>query len=326
MGRGDLGMTDDGLAEIPADSDSLGRVLFVSADVAWTAAVSDMLEQDGYETVDCRLGARAVECLSETSPDMVVLDLALPDRYGITVCSLLRGRSSVPILAVGDRGDEQLVRALSAGADVFVPKKTSHRELLARVRALFRRARSTTRSADGDVVRIGLLELDRAARVVRFTGRTIAMTRREYELLEVLMTRPGRVVSRTDLLDSMWGPRRDPHALNIHVRRLRAKLEAFDPVRRIQTVRGVGFRFVVDEAGAEDVPGIEEVDLDASDLDAAAELDAAVVLDLRDEAIGAVDGDEAAADLDATVLLDLRDEPVGGIDSDEPDADSAVSV
>jgi DNA-binding response OmpR family regulator len=143
---------------------------------------------------------------------------------------------------------------------------------------LFRRARSTIRSTDEDVVRIGLLELDRAARVVRFTGRNIAMSRREYELLEVLMMRPGRVVSRADLLDSMWGPRRDPHALNIHVRRLRAKLEAFDPVRRIETVRGVGFRFAIDEADAVD----------------------ALVLDLRDdlgdEQTGPIDSDEPDAD------------------------------
>jgi DNA-binding response OmpR family regulator len=292
--------TDDGVDRGPAASDSLGRVLFVSSDASWTAAVSDLLVREGYETAECRLGARAVEFLSATAPDMVVLDLALPDRYGITVCSLLRARSSIPILAVGERGDEQLVRALSAGADVFVPKKTSYRELLARVRALFRRARSTTGSTDGDVVRIGLLELDRAARVVRFTGQNIAMTRREYELLEVLMTRPGRVVSRADLLDSMWGPRRDPHALNIHVRRLRAKLEAFDPVRRIETVRGVGFRFAIDEADAGGVPSLEDVEI-ADELD---------------------DVD----DLDDAVVLDLRGEPVGAIDSDEPDADSAVPV
>jgi two-component system phosphate regulon response regulator PhoB len=278
-------------------SNSLGRILFVSADASWSATVSGLLSRDGYECVECRLGARSIEFLTATAPDMVVLDLALPDRYGITVCSLLRARSSIPILAVGEREDEQLVRALSAGADAFVLKKTGYRELLARVRALFRRTRSTTRSSDGEVVRIGLLELDRAARVVRFTGRDIAMTRREFELLEVLMTRPGRVVSRADLLDSMWGPRRDAHSLNIHVRRLRAKLEAFDPVRRIQTVRGVGFRFAVDDADAEDVT------------------DLADLADLED-----------VEDVEAALVLDLRDEPVSAVDSEEPDTDSAVTV
>jgi len=267
----------DGLEKAPGSSGSLGRVLFVSADVSWTTALSEVLVRDGYESVVCRLGAHALEVLGATAADMVLLDLALPDRYGMTVCSVIRSRSSIPILAVGDRGDEQLVRALSAGADVFVSKQVSYRELLARVRALFRRARSSVRSTDGDVVRIGLLEMDRAARVVRFTGQSIAMTRREYELLEVLMTRPGCVVSRADLLDSMWGPRRDPHALNIHVRRLRAKLEAFDPVRRIETVRGVGFRYVVDEANAD----IAE--------------DAAV-LDLRDVVVDGLDDDEPDAD------------------------------
>jgi len=233
-------------------SESLGRVLFVSADVSWTSAVADQLAREGYESAECRLGARAVEHLSATAPDLVVLDLALPDRFGMTVCSMLRARSSIPILAVGEREEEQLVRALSAGADVFVPKKTSHRELLARIRALFRRARSTTRSTDEDIVRIGLLELDRVARVVRFTTQNVDVSRREYELLELLMTRPGRVVSRADLLDSMWGARRNSQSLNIQVRRLRAKLEAFDPVRRIQTVRGVGFRFAVDDADVVD--------------------------------------------------------------------------
>jgi DNA-binding response OmpR family regulator len=239
-----------GLDGFLAGSDSLGRVLFVSADSAWTTTVTDLLTREGYESVVCRLGARAVEQLLATAANLVLLDLAVPDRYGMTVCTLLRARSSTPILAVGDRrgerSDEQLVRALSAGADVFVSKGISNRELLARVRALFRRVPSTDRLADADVVRVGLLELDRDARVVRFAGLNIAMTRREFELLEALMTRPGRVVSRSDLLDSMWGARRDPHALNVHVRRLRAKLEAFDPVRRIETVRGVGFRFVVD--------------------------------------------------------------------------------
>jgi two-component system response regulator RegX3 len=239
-----------GLDGFLAGSDSLGRVLFVSADSSWTTAVTDLLTREGYESVVCPLGARAVEQLLGTAPSMVLLDLALPDRYGMTVCTLLRTRSSTPILAVGDReserSDEQLVRALSAGADAFVSKGISNRELLARVRALIRRASSTLRLTDGDVLRVGLLELDRVARVVRFAGRKIAMTRREFGLLEMLMMRPGSVVSRSDLLDSMWGARRDPHGLNVHVRRLRAKLEAFDPVRRIETVRGVGFRFVVD--------------------------------------------------------------------------------
>jgi DNA-binding response OmpR family regulator len=232
-------------------SNSLGRVLFVSADSSWAATVTDLLALEGYETVVCPLGARAVEYLLATSPNMVLLDLALPDRYGMTVCTLLRTRSSTPILAVGERSDEQLVRALSAGADVFVGKGISNRELLARVRALIRRAPSTVPPADGDVLRVGLLELDRAARRVRVAGRDVAMTRREFEVLEVLMTRAGSVVSRSDLLDSMWGARRDPHLLNLHVRRLRAKLEAVDPVRRIETVRGVGFRFVLDPVGPE---------------------------------------------------------------------------
>jgi two-component system response regulator RegX3 len=234
----------------PDGSAWLGRVLFVSADSAWTAAVTELLAREGYESVVCPLGALAIEQLLETAPNMVLLDLALPDRYGMTVCTLLRTRSSTPIVAVGDRAgertDEQLVRALSAGADIFVTKGISSRELLARVRALIRRAAPNVWLDDTDVLQVGLLELDRADRVVRFDGRKIAMTRREFELLEALVVRRGSAVSRNDLLDSMWGARRDPHALDVHVRRLRAKLEAVDPVRRIETVRGVGFRFIVD--------------------------------------------------------------------------------
>jgi two-component system, OmpR family, response regulator RegX3 len=234
----------------PDGSTSLGRVLFISADSSWTAAVIELLTREGYECVVCPLGARAVEELLETSPNMVLLDLALPDRYGMTVCTLLRTRSSTPIVAVGDRvgerTDEQLVRALSAGADVFVTKGISSRELLARVRALIRRAAPTVSHGEKDVLRVGLLELDRAGQTVRLAGRRIAMTRREFELLEALVLRRGSAVSRSELLDSMWGARRDPHSLDVHVRRLRAKLEAVDPVRRIETVRGVGFRFIVD--------------------------------------------------------------------------------
>jgi two-component system response regulator MtrA len=235
-------------------------VLFVSADSSWTAAVIELLAREGYECVVCPLGALAVEQLLETSPNMVLLDLALPDRYGMTVCTLLRTRSSTPIVAVGDRAgertDEQLVRALSAGADVFVTKGISSRELLARVRALIRRAAPTVWQGDNDVVRVGLLELDRAGRAVRLAGRSIQMTRREFELLEALVVRRGSAVSRNDLLDSMWGARRDPHALDVHVRRLRAKLEAVDPVRRIETVRGVGFRFIVDAGEPDAEPAV----------------------------------------------------------------------
>jgi two-component system response regulator RegX3 len=244
----------------PDGSNSLGRVLLISADSSWTAAVTELLEREGYESVVCSLGARAVEQLLETAPSMVLLDLALPDRYGMTVCTLLRTRSSSPIVAVGDRAgeraDEQLVRALSAGADVFVSKGISSRELLARVRALIRRAAPNVWQADNDVLRVGSLELDRAARAVHLAGRQIAMTRREFELLEALVVRRGSAVSRSDLLDSMWGARRDPHALDVHVRRLRAKLEAIDPVRRIETVRGVGFRFIVDAEEADAEPAV----------------------------------------------------------------------
>jgi DNA-binding response OmpR family regulator len=179
-----------------------------------------------------------------TAANLVLLDLTLPDRYGPTVCSVIRASSSVPIVAVGSSREQQLVGALSAGADVFVSKLTSDRELVARVRALLRRVPATGDCVSVWMPAVGPVQLNRSTRQVRCNGTSIGTTRREFDLLERLMLRPDCVVSRAELQRSIWGARRDPQALDVHVRRLRAKLEAHDTTRRIRTVRGVGFVFV----------------------------------------------------------------------------------
>jgi two-component system response regulator RegX3 len=246
----------------------LARVLVVSADRAWTTFVAELLSRETYDVVECTLGGRALERTRTTGPNLVVLDLAIPDRHGLTLCSLLRAANSLPIIAAGDGTNEyQLERSLAAGADVFVPKHITDRELLARVRALLRRVPSTPAPSESQIVRVGGVELDRGARTLRVDGRLVIIARREFDVLELLMMRAGRVVSRSDLLDVMWGTRRDPHALSVHIHRLRAKLELFDTIRRIETVRGVGFRFVVEPDPSDDpiMLDLNTVDIDSDE-------------------------------------------------------------
>ncbi|HEY7068620.1 MAG TPA: response regulator transcription factor, partial [Acidimicrobiales bacterium] len=198
------------------------------------------LEREGFAVRHCDTGNGALATLHDDRswPDVVLLDLGLPDLDGYEVCRRLRAHSSVPIIVVTARGDEgDRVIGLELGADDYVVKPFGLRELVARVRAVSRRAVAEPVGPQ----RVGALEVDRRARRVSVEGREVALALKEFDLLALLADDPGAVVSRAQIMDEVW----DPHwygptkTLDVHVASLRRKLG--DP-RWIETVRGVGFR------------------------------------------------------------------------------------
>jgi DNA-binding response OmpR family regulator len=195
-------------------------------------------------------GRTALQASRDEKPDMVVLDIMLPGMDGWEVCRRLRQESTVPIIMLTARGQEiDRVLGLELGADDYLPKPFSFRELLARIRAVFRRM-AFEEVPKVEQVRIGDLCLDLAAHKVYKQDRELAVTQKEYDLLRSLMTQAGRAVSRAELLDQVWGVDwlGDTRTLDVHVRWLREKIEedAGQP-RYIQTVRGVGYRFAAPE-------------------------------------------------------------------------------
>ena len=203
------------------------------------------LRNEGFEVLRCMTADGALDAAAIHSPDAAILDLVLPDGDGIEVTRQLREWSGIPILVLSAVGEEeQKVRALEAGADDYVTKPFSPRELVARLRAALRRAGP---GGDEPVVRAGEIELDRGARTVRVRGSDVHLTPIEYRLLTALMTRPGRLLTHGALLTEVWGPgyADDVATLRTHIANLRRKVEPDDPARRhIRTDAGVGYRFV----------------------------------------------------------------------------------
>ncbi|MFQ5459616.1 MAG: response regulator transcription factor [Anaerolineae bacterium] len=207
--------------------------------------IADMLRRglifEGYEAVVASTGREALEKARERMPDLVVLDLMLPEIDGIEVCRRLRAASEVPILmltakeAVPDR-----VTGLDAGADDYMVKPFAFEELLARVRALLRRAQP---SDSPDILHFEDLALDTGTRQGRRGERVIDLTAKEYDLLHLFMRHPRQVLTRDQIYDKVWGYDfgGESNIIEVYVRYLRTKLEAGDEVRLIHTVRGVGY-------------------------------------------------------------------------------------
>jgi len=205
------------------------------------------LERDGYTVVQARDGEEALERFTAERPDLVLLDLALPKVDGLEVCRRLRAQSPVPILMLTARDDEiDKVLGLEIGADDYITKPFSIRELRSRIRAAMRRASLTpTPDADEEIESDGL-RIDLPRRVVEVDGTPVALTYLEFELLRTLAASPGRVFTRQALLDKLWGGSafRDPRTIDVHVRHLREKIERNPSEPEfIFTVRGVGYRF-----------------------------------------------------------------------------------
>ena len=224
------------------------RILVCDDEPQILRALRITLRNEGFDVVAAAGAAEALDAAALQAPDAAILDLLLPDGDGIEMTRRLREWSGLPIIVLSAVGEEeQKVRALEAGADDYVTKPFSPRELVARLRAALRRAQP----ADEPVVRAGDLELDLAAHSVRRAGEDVHLTPIEYRLLTALMTRPGRLLTHAALLTEVWGPAYadDVATLRTHIANLRRKVEPDDAARRhIRTDAGVGYRFVSEPA------------------------------------------------------------------------------
>ena len=225
------------------------RVLVVEDEEALVASIRFALESEGYEVVTATDGVAGLAAVNDTNPALVLLDLMLPGMSGVDICRQIRQTSDVPIMMLTAKDSEaDKVLGLEMGADDYITKPFSTRELLARVRAHLRRAGRTGTFADtNEVLRGGRIELDIDAHEVRVEGTTVPLRPKEFELLEVLMRRKNRLSPRETLIDEVWGSDYfgDTKTLDVHIKRLRNKLEAdpSDPVQ-IRTVRGLGYKFI----------------------------------------------------------------------------------
>ena len=216
--------------------------LVVDDEAPLTALVRSYLEREGFEVETATDGLAAVDAVRASAPDVVVLDVMLPGLDGIEVCRRIRTFSDAYVLMLTARGEEiDRIVGLTVGADDYLVKPFSPRELVARVRALLRRPRG---AADVPATPAGF-EIDESRRVVRVDGTPVALTSLEFDLLAVLARDPGIVIGRQALLDRVWGPEfvADDHLVDVHIANLRRKL-GDDPARPrfIETVRGVGYR------------------------------------------------------------------------------------
>jgi DNA-binding response OmpR family regulator len=223
-------------------------VLLVDDEESVQKLLTYPLEREGYTVVQARDGEEALERYRETQVDLVILDLMLPRLDGLAVCRRLREeRSAVPIIMLTARGDEgDKVLGLELGADDYITKPFSIREFMSRVRALLRRAQLSAATARAELIEVGDLRIDTSRRTVEARGEPVQLTYLEFELLRMLAASPGRVFTRKELLDELWGGSefRDPRTIDVHVRHLREKVER-DPAEPelIFTVRGAGYRF-----------------------------------------------------------------------------------
>ncbi len=224
------------------------KILVVEDEPALLEALRYNFSREGYQVVTASDGAEAVEQARLQRPDVIVLDLMLPKLDGLEVCRILRRDMTVPILMLTAKGEEvDRVVGLEMGADDYVTKPFSLRELLARVRAMLRRAGMPASLQGEDVVRVGDLEVDPARHQASVGGVPLALKPREFDLLAFLARNRGLVFTRDQLLEKVWGYRYagDSRTVDVHVRWLRQKLER-DPQnpQHLVTVRGVGYKLV----------------------------------------------------------------------------------
>jgi DNA-binding response OmpR family regulator len=222
-----------------------GTVLVVDDEPIVRDVIVRYLKRDGFTTLEAGDGDRARELIETAEPTLVVLDVMLPGTDGLELCRWIRSRSDLPVIMLTARGEEaDRIVGLELGADDYVTKPFSPRELAARVRTVLRRSGST--SAPAERLEFGEVVLDGASREVTRGSELVTLTAREFDLLWFMASNPRRVFSRSHLMDRVWGhaPALDTGTVTVHIRRLREKLEA-DPShpRHLQTVWGVGYRF-----------------------------------------------------------------------------------
>ena len=222
------------------------RLLVVEDEESFSDALSYMLRKEGFEVAVAPTGTDALDEFDRSGADLVLLDLMLPGLSGTEVCRQLRTRSSVPVIMLTAKDSEvDKVVGLELGADDYVTKPFSSRELLARIRAVLRRGTDPKEVAPA-VLEAGPVRMDVERHVVTVAGQSVRLPLKEFELLELLLRNAGRVLTRGQLIDRIWGADYvgDTKTLDVHVKRLRAKIEP-DPARPIHllTVRGLGYKF-----------------------------------------------------------------------------------
>jgi DNA-binding response OmpR family regulator len=221
-------------------------ILLVEDEESITTPLAAALEHEGFATKVARTAAEALELGARLRPDLVLLDLMLPDGSGFDVCRELRATSSVPIIILSARGEEtDRIVGLELGADDYVVKPFSAREVVARIRAVLRRAAAPAES-NGGPMEIGGLRVEPASRLVTLDGEPLELSRKEFDLLSLLMREAGTVVQRERLIDEVWDVNwfGSTKTLDVHVSGLRKKLgDDSSAPRYLHTVRGVGFRF-----------------------------------------------------------------------------------
>jgi DNA-binding response OmpR family regulator len=224
----------------------LQRIVVVDDDDIVTSTLRLYLESAGFAVATARDGVRALELASAEGTALVILDLMIPGLTGQEVCQRIREKSSVPIMMLTARTlENERVEGLEMGADDYVPKPFSPREVVARVRALLRRSGGDTRAPPRDAFRIGALEIDRWRRQVRVAGHLLLLTPTELRILDALSRQPGRVFTREQLVGHAFGPDYEglDRTVDTHVTNLRRKLAAHSDERYIVTVHGAGYRF-----------------------------------------------------------------------------------
>lgn len=223
------------------------RILLVEDEEALSEPLTYLLEREGYEVIVAADGVTAVTAFHTTAPDLVLLDLMLPGIPGTEVCRQIRSVAQTPIIMLTAKDSEvDIVVGLELGADDYVTKPYSSRELLARIRAVTRRRLSDETEVDDTVLEAGSVRMDVERHTVEVRGEETAMPLKEFELLELLLRNAGRVLTRGQLIDRVWGSDYvgDTKTLDVHIKRIRSRIEESpSEPRMLLTVRGLGYRF-----------------------------------------------------------------------------------
>lgn len=229
------------------ENEFMTRILIVEDEVSFSEPLSYLLGREGFEVAVADTGIKGLEEFERNGADLILLDLMLPGMAGTDVCKQIRSKSGVPIIMLTAKDEEiDKVIGLELGADDYVTKPYSGRELVARIRAVLRRGGENFIS-DGDtnLLTVGNIRMDVDRHLVSVDGKTVPLPLKEFELLEFLMRNSGRVLTRTQIIDRIWGSDYvgDTKTLDVHIKRIRAKVEK-DPANPtyIHTVRGLGYK------------------------------------------------------------------------------------
>ena len=225
----------------------MARILVIEDESSFSEAISFLLRKEGFEVGVADNGQSGLEEYERHGADLILLDLMLPGLSGTEVCRQIRTKSQVPIIMLTAKDAEiDKVVGLELGADDYVTKPYSSRELIARINAVLRRTQNPENEIENGIITIGSIRLDIDRHQMSVNSVAVALPLKEFELLEFLMRNSGRVLTRSQLIDRVWGSDYfgDTKTLDVHIKRLRAKIEV-DPANPIfiQTVRGLGYKF-----------------------------------------------------------------------------------